>query len=325
VQRYFVRQTIDLGGEAQKIDAGVGQFAGTQTANRLVLTAGRFAVVDIFDTNKYANNPKTDFLNWSLINAGTFDYAGDGWGYTYGAAGEWYQGRWTVRGGIFDLSATPAGGISPVGADLDPTFRQFQLVGEIEERHELWGQPGKIKVTGFLSRGRAGQFADAIALGQATGMPADITLVRNYTSRPGVSLNLEQQLTETLGVFARAGWSDGNVEPWDFADIDRTVSGGVSITGKQWGRPDDTIGIAGVVNGISPVHQTFFNAGGLGILIGDGQLPNPGLEEIFEAYYSYALTVSTRVSVDYQLIVNPAYNTDRGPANIFAGRFHTEF
>jgi high affinity Mn2+ porin len=325
VQRYFVRQTIDLGGEAQKIDAGVGQFAGTQTANRLVLTAGRFAVVDIFDTNKYANNPKTDFLNWSLINAGTFDYAGDGWGYTYGAAAEWYQGRWTVRGGIFDLSATPAGGISPVGADLDPTFRQFQLVGEIEERHELWGQPGKIKVTGFLSRGRAGQFADAIALGQATGMPADITLVRNYTSRPGVSLNLEQQLTETLGVFARAGWSDGNVEPWDFADIDRTVSGGVSITGKQWGRPDDTIGIAGVVNGISPVHQTFFNAGGLGILIGDGQLPNPGLEEIFEAYYSYALTVSTRVSVDYQLIVNPAYNTDRGPANIFAGRFHTEF
>jgi high affinity Mn2+ porin len=270
VQCYLVRQTIDLGGETQKVDADQNVFAGTQTANRLVLTAGKFAIVDIFDTNKYANNPKTDFLNWSVMNAGTFDYAGDGWGLTYGAAAEWYQGRWTVRGGIFDLSTSPAGGISPDAANLDPTFRQFQLVGEIEERHELWGQPGKIKVTGFLSRGRAGQFADAIALAQTTGMPADINAVRAYTSRPGVSVNLEQQITETLGVFARAGWSDGNVEPWDFADIDRTLSGGVSITGKQWGRPDDTIGAAGVLNGIAPVHQAFFNAGGLGILIGAG-------------------------------------------------------
>ncbi len=205
-----------------------------------------------------------------------FDYAGDAWGYTYGAAAEWYQGRWTLRGGVFDLSVTPAGGVSPFGSDLDPTFRQFQLVGEIEERHELWGEPGKLKITGFLSRGDAGEFADAIALAQATGMPADINAVRRYASRPGVSVNLEQQVTETVGVFARAGWADGNVEPWDFTDIDRTVSAGVSINGKQWGRPDDTVGVAGVVNGISGVHAAFLNAGGLGILIGDGQLPHPG-------------------------------------------------
>ncbi len=325
VQRYFVRQTIDLGGETGKVDADINQFAGSQTANRLVLTVGKFAVVDIFDTNKYANNARSDFLNWSVVNAGSFDYAGDGWGYTYGAAAEWYQGRWTLRGGIFDLSATPAGGISPTGADLDPTFDQFQLVGEIEERHELWGQPGKLKITGFLSRGRAGSFQDAIDLALASGQPANINAVRMYTSRPGVSINLEQQVSENWGVFARAGWADGNVEPWDFTDIDRTVSAGVSINGKQWGRPDDTIGIAGVVNGISGVHQAFLNAGGLGILVGDGQLPNPGLEQIVEMYYSYALSSSTKVTFDYQLIVNPGYNTDRGPVNVFAGRFHTAF
>jgi high affinity Mn2+ porin len=108
IQRAFVWQTIDLGGETEKVDADINQFAGTQTADRLVLTIGRFSIADIFDTNKYANNPKIDFLNWTLINAGTFDYAGDGWGYTYGAAAEWYQGRWTLRGGVFDLSVTPA-------------------------------------------------------------------------------------------------------------------------------------------------------------------------------------------------------------------------
>jgi high affinity Mn2+ porin len=325
VQRYFVRETVDLGGETGKVDADINQFAGSQTANRLVLTVGKFAIVDIFDTNKYANNAKSDFLNWSIVNAGTFDYASDAWGYTYGAAAEWYQGRFTLRGGIFDLSATPAGGISPASYGLDPTFDQFQLVGEIEERHELWGQPGKLKITGFLSRGDAGEYAAAIALAQAAGQPANIDAVRTYTSRPGVSLNLEQQVSENWGVFARAGWADGNVEPWDFTDIDRTVSAGASINGKQWGRPDDTIGIAGVINGISAEHVAFLNAGGLGILVGDGMLPHPGPEQIIETYYSYALSSSTKVTFDYQLIVNPGYNADRGPVNVFAGRFHTAF
>jgi high affinity Mn2+ porin len=156
-------------------------------------------------------------------------------------------------------------------------------------------------------------------------MPANINAVRDYTSRPGISVNWQQQVTDSVGVFARAGWADGNVEPWDFTDIDRTVSGGVSLNGKPWGRPDDTIGIASVVNGISKVHQQFFNDGGLGILIGDGMLPHPAPEEIIEAYYSYALTASVRVTADYQFINNPAYNTDRGPANVFTGRVHWQF
>jgi len=331
VQRYFVRQTIDLGGETQKVDADVNQFAGTQTTNRLVLTVGKFAVVDIFDTNKYANNPKNDFLNWSVVNAGTFDYAGDAWGYTYGAAAEWYQGIFTLRGGVFDMSATPAEAANSAAAyGLDPAFSQQKFVGEIEERHELWGQPGKIKITGFVTHGRMGDFQDAVALSEP-GQPftgntsAAIASLRTYRYKPGVSLNLEQQITETVGLFARAGWASGTVEPWDFTDIDRTLQAGVSIAGKQWGRPDDTIGIAGVINGLDPVHAAYFAAGGMGILIGDGQLPSYGLEQIIETYYSYAISASTKVSFDYQFIANPGYNTQRGPVNVFAGRFHAAF
>ena len=106
---------------------------------------------------------------------------------------------------------------------------------------------------------------------------------------PGVSVNIEQQVTADLGVFARAGWADGTVEPWDFTDIDGTVQAGVSFSGKQWGRPDDRVGIAGVINSIAGVHQEFLNLGGVGILVGDGQLPHPGLEKLIEAYYSYSL------------------------------------
>jgi high affinity Mn2+ porin len=329
MQRYFVRDTIDLGGETEKVDADFGQFAGTQTANRLVLTFGRFSVVDIFDTNKYANSAKNDFLNWSSVNVGSFDYAGDAWAYTYGAAAEWYQGNWTLRGGFFDMSQTPSGGggNSALGYGLDPSFAQIEFVGEIEKRYALWGQPGKIKLTGFVIHGRMGTYENALAFSAATGLSASDALaaVRTFANKPGASLNLEQQLTETIGLFARAGWADGNHEEWDNTDIDRSAELGLSINGKQWGRPDDTVGIAGVVNGISNAHIAYLNAGGLGIVIGDGQLPHPGLEQIIETYYSYAISPSTKVSFDYQFVVNPAYNTDRGPVNVFAGRFHWQF
>jgi high affinity Mn2+ porin len=329
VNRYFVRQTIDLGGDSAKVDADFNQFAGSQTADRLVLTVGKFFPMDIFDTNKYANNPKVDFLNWSVINNGAFDFASDAWSTTYGATAEWYKRNWTLRGGVFDMSQTPAdvGLDSALGYGLDPTFRQFELMGEIENRYTLWGEPGKIKVTGFLIRGDMGNYEEGIALAAATGLDVSdaVAAVRTYQSRPGLLLNIEQQVNENVGFFARAGWADGNVEAWDNTDIDQTVQAGLSFSGKLWNRPDDTIGVAGVVNGISAAHIAFFNAGGLGIVIGDGQLPHPGPEEIFETYYSYALSSSTKLSFDYQFVNNPAYNTDRGPVNVFAGRVHWAF
>ena len=107
VQRAFIRQTIDLGGDSQKVAADQNQFAGTNTINRLVITIGKYSVSDVFDQNKYAQNPRKDFMNWALIDAGTFDYAADAWGYSYGASAEWYQGDWTVRGGVFDLTDVP--------------------------------------------------------------------------------------------------------------------------------------------------------------------------------------------------------------------------
>ncbi len=318
LQKMFLRQTIDLGGETQKTDAAFNQFAESHTSNRLVITLGKFAVSDVFDTNKYANNPRRDFMNWVLINTGTFDYAADGWGYSYGATAEWYRGDWTLRGGWFDLSAIPN------SQELDSRFGQFQWLGEIERRYELWGHPGKIAVTGFLSRGRMGSFQDAINLAQASGSPANIAAVRKYQSRGGVSMNVEQEITGDLGIFLRAGWADGNVEPYEYTDVDRIVAAGLALKGKQWGRPDDTFGLAGIVNDISKVHQQFLNAGGLGILVGDGMLPHPGAEQIIETYYAFPLFAAT-VTLDYQFVVNPAYNRDRGPVSVIGARVHSEF
>ena len=316
--RAFVRQTVNLGDETEPVYGSANQFAGYCSADRLVFTVGKFSVVDIFDTNQYAHDPRGDFLNWSVLDAGSFDYAADAWGYTVGAATEWYTGPWTLRGGVFDLSDVPN---SP---HLDPGAHEFQVVLELERRYEIFGRPGRVLVTGFGSRGRMGLLNDAVNLAEATDTPVDITAVRRYRSRLGASLGLEQPLTDDLGVFARAGKSAGNVEAYEFTDIDRTAATGLSLKGSNWHRPDDTVGLAFAINGISGARERYLNAGGLGILVGDGQLPHPGPERILETYYRVAAWQWLGLTVDYQRVSNPGFNRDRGPVSVVGARVHVQ-
>jgi high affinity Mn2+ porin len=170
-----------------------------------------------------------------------------------------------------------------------------------------------------------GRFEDAIRLAELTGEPADIAAVRRYRSRTGISFSLEQQVSKSISVFAKGGLANGNVEPYEFSDIDRTIAGGVNIKGNGWGRDGDMIGLAGVDNVISRVHQRFLDAGGLGILVGDGKLPHPGPERIVEAYYDLAVAKPLHVTVDGQFVSHPAYNRDRGPVPVGTIRLHAEF
>jgi len=318
LQRLFLRQKFDLGGEVETIDPGANQIAGTRTANNLIVTMGKFTVTDIFDANAYAHDPKVDFLNWAVIDAGAFDYAADAWGYSYGIAAEWTQNFWTLRVGLFDLSRVPN------TTALETEFHQFELVGEAEERHTIFGRPGKLKLLGYINRGRMGSYADAVRLAQSIAAPPDTSLVREYRSRPGAAINFEQQIADALGLFVRASINDGSKEAYEFTEINRSLSAGLSLKGRDWGRPKDTFGLAGVVNGLSDSARAYFAAGGLGILIGDERLPHYGPEKILEAYYSAAVTDWLSLALDYQWIDNPAYNRDRGPVSVLGIRVHVE-
>ena len=320
IPRVFLRQTFDLGGEAEKVEADLNRLAGNQTKDRVVITIGKFSVGDIFDTNQYAHDPRNDFLNWSIISAGSFDYAADAWGYTYGAAAEWYQNWWTVRTGVFNLSRVPN------GEALDTQlFDQYQIDQELEERHTIFDQPGKFKVLGFLSHGRMGSYEEATIIALRTGLPADITAVRRGHNKAGVSINLEQQISEDLGFFGRAGWSQGRFEAFEFTDINKTASFGLSLAGNRWNRPDDKVGLAVAINDTSSAAKRFFAAGGLGLLVGDGRLIHAGTENIVETYYNVGAFKKVNFTLDYQFIVNPAYNRDRGPVSVFGFRAHAEF
>ncbi len=317
VPRLFVRQTIALGGSSQHVDALANQLGASTTSDNLVLTAGKFSVVDVFDTNRYAHDPRSDFLNWSVIDAGPFDYAADAWGFTYGAAAEWTAGAWTTRVGFFQLSRVPNGKIVAVD------FSQYEYVAEIERRHDWFGLAGKVKVLSFVNRGRMGSYAEAVELARNTNTQPDISLVRKKSSRPGIALNIEQELADGVGLFGRASLNDGSKEAYEFTEINRSVSTGLSFNGKRWRRAYDVFGIAAVVNQLSHPARTFFAAGGLGILIGDGRL-NYRNENIFETYYSFRLNAFSKLTFDYQHIGNPAYNHDRGPVSIYSVRLHLE-
>ena len=139
-----------------------------------------------------------------------------------------------------------------------------------------------------------------------------------------MTIAADQQIVPNVAVFARAGVANGQIEPYEYTDIDQTIAEGLSLKGKLWGRPDDTFGLAGIVNEISAVHQAYLDAGGLGTLVGDGMLPNAGREKIIETYYSFPV-FAWRMTLDYQFIVNPAYNRDRGPVSVIGMRLHTQF
>jgi len=319
--RAFLRQSIDLGGDvaATALPDGPNQLAQELAANNLVLTLGKFSVVDVFDTNAYSHDPKGDNMNWSLIDAGAFDYPADAWGFTYGATAEWTQAWWTLRAGAFALSQVPN------SKDIDGQFHQFGLLTEGEERHELAGHAGKLKLLVFLNRGHMGRYEDALALARQTGNAPDTGLVRRYGSHSGLALNLEQEVAQDLGVFSRASYNGGAQEAYEFTEINRSLSAGLRLGGAHWGRADDALGVAVAINGLSGDARAYLAAGGMGILIGDGRLPNYGREKILEAYYTWKPLSALALSADYQFVDHPAYNPDRGPVSILGLRAHAEF
>ncbi len=316
--RAFIRHVIELGGDQEPQVPGANQLAGARSSDNVTLTIGKFSVVDIFDTNSYAHDPRSDFLNWSLLDAGAFDYAADSWGFTYGAAIEWNQDRWTLRGGYFQLSDTPNGKITRVH------FAQNSLVCELEKRHQWLSQPGKVKLLAFINRGKMANYTEAVQLASVTGETPDVALVRRTSTRSGIALNAEQAMSSDLGIFARFSRNDGSKEAYEFTEINQSIAAGVSLKGLRWHRPDDVIGIAAVVNRLSDSAQTYFAKGGIGILIGDGKL-NYRPEKIVEAYYALKTSPGTAITLGYQRIANPAYNADRGPVSAASLRLHAEF
>ncbi|MBD2770223.1 carbohydrate porin [Hymenobacter sp. BT664] len=321
--RLYLRQTFALGPDTEAEEDDLNQLAGPRPTHYLAVNLGKFSVADFFDQNSCSHDPRTQFLNWSLMSAGAWDYAANTRGYTVGGVLEYVTPSFALR---FASTLVPTLANGPVLDWHYGTAHAETL--EFTKVYNLGGHQGTVRALGFRNVAAMGSYRTAVAVGQGSGERPDVTSVhRDGHTKVGFALNAEQEVTKEVTLFARISYNDGKNETWAFTEIDRSACLGAVSTGARWQRPDDRFGAAVVVNGISPEHRAYLAAGGYGFIVGDGALNYYGPERIGEVYYSIGLPkYHAAISPDYQLVVNPAYNRDRsGPVHVVAVRLHVEF
>jgi high affinity Mn2+ porin len=319
VARLYVSYDLGFGDKTESFESAENQLAGDRPMDRYTVTVGRFTLTDFFDNNRYSHDPRTQFMGWAVMYNGAWDYPADVRGYTWGWVHELHLRNWSFR---YASAAMPR-----VANGLRFDRRLLQNRGDVfegEYRYAISKHPGAIRLLNYENRANAGNYAEAIRKANLTGGVPDITATRrNGTLKYGFGINTEQEVTKSIGIFARLGWNDGKTESFAFTAIDRLATSGVSITGGRWRRPFDTFGTELTASGISGVHAVYLARGGHDFLIGDGRLQY-GPEYVSETYYSARLFPGFFASFDLQHVSNPAYNQDRGPVWISSIRLHME-
>jgi high affinity Mn2+ porin len=325
--RAFVRHTINQEGDKVLLENEANQITQTVSSNRVVVTAGQFSTLDIFDDSRYAKDPRIQFMNWGNMTYLAYDYAADARGYSTGLAGEWYLSNWVLRASRMLAPKNPNG--------RDLSWQVFNTYGdqvEVERQHHIADLPGKVSVLAYRNRMILARFSDAtnfVVTNNAQGTQAINNVRTNYQYKTGIGINGEQALTKDLGIYGRAFTSDGHTETMSFTEADNSISVGMGMNGTSWRRPSDTIGISMMQNGLSSFRRSYLQAGGVSYFIGDyagpGQTISYRPERIGELYYNALVVKNVLAGLNFQHINNPAYNAARGPVNIVSFRIHAEF
>ena len=320
--RAYARFMIPLGKERDTAERGQDQVPGPEPSRRLEIKAGKFALSDDFDVNRYANTTRYQFMDWSLWNNTAWDFAADTRGYTNGFMVGYVSPRWMLKVAAVQVSTFSNGNI--FDGDIP---HAYSLNAEVTWHPDATGTV--LRFLAYENHARMGSYRDAINIAAARDTtPCIVCDDRRGRIKYGFGFNMEQPLADSgnTGVFLRAGWSDGKNEDFEFTEVDRVITGGFQLAGNAWHRPTDRFGIAGVLEGLSKDHENYLAAGGCGFLICDGKL-RYGTENIVEAYYRFQPPVLSFVQITpaIQHVDHPAYNEDRGPLYVYTIRVNLHY
>jgi hypothetical protein len=325
--RVQLHQTIGLSSKMVEADRGPFSLATQTPERRIELRIGKMGLPDTFDLNNVGTDSHLQFLNWTVDNNGAYDYAADTRGYTYGAIAEYDDRAISARYGVA-LMPTVANAIT-----LDWNLRRASGQNmEFEWRHGLFGtlltpdRKGVVRVLSYVNHAHMGLYraANQAYLAGIDSTP-DITKHETYSAvKYGFGLNFEQEMTDNLRIFGRFGWNEGQHESFAYTEVDQTVEFGGDYAGNRWHRENDKLGLVFVSNAIKRDHQAYLKLGGLGFLLGDGNL-NYAREDILEGYYTLHTWRGLYYALDAQYIAHPGYNQDRGPVLVESVRMHVDF
>jgi hypothetical protein len=326
--RYELHQVIGLSDTL--VDAGRGPFslATKLPQRRIELHVGRMGLPDYFDLNSIGSDSHLQFMNWTVDNNGAWDYAANTRGYTDAVVSEYVDHAFTAR---YALALMP---IIANGEELQYELRRATGHNvELETRNgpgffvpALAKRMGAVRLLGYVNHGNMGDYRQQnIKFIEGLTPTPDITAhTPESTMKYGVGLNMEQEVSANARLYARFGWNEGQHESFAYTEVDQTFALGGDYSGKQWGRADDKIGLTFVSNAIKRDHQAYLKMGGLGFLLGDGNL-NYAREDILEGYYNAHTWRGLYYSLDGQFIAHPGYNQDRGPVLVESVRMHVDF
>jgi hypothetical protein len=316
--RLMVRKIIALSSEQVDVTPTPLALAPHLPARRLEIRAGKVGIVDFFDLNAVGSDSHLQFTNWTVDNSGAYDYAADTRGYTYAVIAEYDAPRWALRGAVA-LMPTVANGIV-----LDWNVAQSR--GQNLEL-ELRPTPAlALRLLGYSNHANMGSYSDAIqAFHDGQDPTPDIEAHRRQGRvKYGLGANVDYSFPGGVRLFGRTGWNSGDSESFAYTEANNTAAIGGDVSGVRWHRADDRFGLAFVSNGLSAEHREYLRLGGLGFLLGDGNL-RYGRETIVETYYTAHLLRGLFASAGAHLIVNPGYNRDRGPVLVQVARVHVDF
>jgi high affinity Mn2+ porin len=317
--RLYITQDFAIGKEREAVESDENQLAGSRAAKRYSITLGRFTVTDFFETNKYSNDPRTQFMGWATMYNGAWDYPADTRGYTWGWMHELHFPRWALR---YASAAMPR---VANGEQFDRRlFRDRSDMFEGELDGHFHDHPGAVRLLSYFNHADMGNYTEAIRIAEETGIRPDVVATRRIgTLKYGFGVSADQEIAKDVGIFGRLGWNDGKTESFAFTAMDRLATAGVSWKGRRWKRPDDVVATALTAGGLSAIHSQYLALGGYDFLIGDGAL-RYGPETSWESYYCAHLFKGFFTTIGANHYDNPAYNRDRGPVWVGTLRLHLE-
>lgn len=322
-----IHQTIGLTDEMVDQDRGPLALATKVPARRFEIRIGKMTLPDTFDVNSVGSDSHLQFTNWTIDNNGAWDYAADTRGYTVAGILEYDDKVWSAR---YAIAAMPT---VANGMDLDWAIsRANGQNGEFELRKGLLApfvkskREGAIRILSYVNHAHMGDYRASVEqyLAGRIARPSIIATERFGAVKYGFGFNTEQEVTDSLRLFGRFGWNDDRNESFAYTEVAQTVLFGGDYNGHDWRRPNDKVGVAFVSNAIKRDHQNYLHYGGLGFLLGDGNL-NYGRENILEWYYNVHIWRGLYGMLGGTEIANPGYNRDRGPVYVSTVRAHIDF